>query len=206
MDQRRALMAIGSIIILLLAVVFGVAYYSSKSARKAPAKASPSPTSGTQTVPQQSDSPEASGEEEITPDNSNLKTYTGVGFQFKYPANWGRLQCSNSVNLEFDPDDSIDQLGVACDRAVKPITVLVSSQPISCPGGESIKLGFNNVTKFKTTKPNGDVNFRWCINGAGSSLDISHRYSTTGAKASSNVDYSTAVEQTISTLSFGSGS
>lgn len=203
MDQRRALMAIGAIIILLLAVVFGVAYYSSKNARKTTTKPSPSPSN--LTVPQQANSPETSGETEPDPNSSNLKTYTGQGFQFKYPANWGILKCNNSINLEFDPSDPIDQLGVACDRAVKPVTFLVSPQPVSCPG-ELVKLGFNNVIRLKTTKPNGDTSIRWCINGVGTSLDISHRYSTTGARAASKTDYSTEVEQIISTLSFGSGS
>ncbi len=199
-------MAIGAIIILLLAVVFGVAYYSSKNARKTTTKPSPSPTSAaTQTVPQQDNSPQTPADSQPDPNSSNLKTYTGEGFQFKYPSNWGILKCNNSINLEFDPNDPVDQLGVSCDRAVKPVTFLVSKESVSCPG-ELIKLGFNNVIKAKTTKPNGDVNFRWCINGVGTSLDISHRYSTTGARAASSSDYSTEVEQIISTLSFGSGS
>lgn len=212
MDQRRALMAIGGIILILLAVVVGVAYYSARFTKK-PGNNKPgatgSVTSGTQ-VPQvspdtQSGTPPTGSSLPALGDGST-RAYSGEGWGLRYPANWGLLKCNNSQNIEFDPDNAVDQIGVACDFAVKPITVLVSSRPLTCQG-DVVSLGNNSVVKSKIIKPDGDINYRWCVSGANSiSLDITHRVSGNGSRATSKQDYSTNLEQILTTLMFGGGS
>ncbi|OGE30952.1 hypothetical protein A2631_04705 [Candidatus Daviesbacteria bacterium RIFCSPHIGHO2_01_FULL_44_29] len=207
MDQRRALMAIGGIIILLLAIVFGVAYFSSQNAKKPQVrKPTPSPSSaGSLTVPVASPEPGTDSSTQSPQNVVGTKTYTGEGFSLHYPEAWGLLKCNNTQNFEFDPTNPTEQLGVKCDYAVKPITFLVSNIQLSCTG-ETIQLGNLAVLRSKTTKANGDINYRWCVNGATASLDVTHRVSSTGSRATSKDDYSTQVEQMISSLSFGGGS
>lgn len=208
MDQRRVLMAIGGVIFLLLLVVFGVAYFSSKNKPKAPARrtvtASASPTS--LTVPVASSVPTAGSQgTPTTPDTSGTKLFSGSNFSLRYPNAWGLLKCSNSANFELDPENATDQPNVVCNVAVKPITVLVSRQALTCQG-DTVQLGYNQVVRSKTPRRDGGTTYRWCVNGRAASLDITNRVSSTGAPATSKEDYSSAVEQMISTLNFAVGS
>lgn len=210
MDQRRALMAIGAIIIILLIVVFGVAYFSSKSnsarnTRRTTGTQTASPSPGV-SVPIASVAPSGSpGGSQPSQEVAGQKTFSGQAFQFRYPSSWGLLKCNNSANIEFDPENATDQLNVSCNMAVKPVTVLVTKQRLNC-AGQTIQLGYNQVIKSKADRRDGGITYRWCINGPTTSLDITHRKTDSGAQATSKTDYSTFVEQMITTLTFDTGS
>lgn len=201
MDQRRALMVIGGIILCLLAIVVGVAYYSAR-ALKNPKTIDTTTSSPVPEVPQVFSTPLPSSSQSAQQDN--FKTYLGQGWSLRYPITWGLLKCNNSQNIELDPTNSIEQLGVACDFSVKPITILFSKTALNCPG-EAVKLGSNTFIKSKTSKPSGDINYKWCINGGVGSLDITHRVSQSGSRATSKTDYSINIEQVLGTLLFGTG-
>lgn len=129
--------------------------------------------------------------------SANLKTYSGDSFSLKYPKDWGLLTCSNSKNFELDPTSSQDVTGVICDFAVKPITVLVKDGSISCPGNQ-VTLGSRTATKSVKTFSDGDINYRWCVQTGGKTLDITHRVSNSGSRATSKTDYSKQIEDMIS--------
>lgn len=142
----------------------------------------------------------------IAPDglsvNPNLKTYNGNGFTLQYPNNWGLLTCNNSQNFELDPVNSRDQLNYNCDYAVKPVTILVERN-LNCAGTE-MNIGGVEVTKQVTQTATG-VNYRWCTQTS-PALDITHRVSSNGSRATSKEDFSSQVEQMIQTLRFSAGS
>jgi len=129
--------------------------------------------------------------------NGIIKTYNGEGFSVRYPDNWGLLTCSNSKNFELDPTSPQDVIGVVCDYAVKPVTFVVRSSAISCPGNK-VTLGSKQVTKSIKTYSDGDVYYRWCFMSGGKQLDVTHRVSQTGTRATSTTDYSAEVETIIS--------
>ena len=132
---------------------------------------------------------------------SIAKSYKGVGFELAYPNNWGLLTCNNSVNFEFDPEKSQDMLKVNCDRAVKPITVLVSDN-LSCQG-DNIKLGNNSVVRIVEGTKGAEADYRWCvINPNGVDLDITQRVSNSGRPSSSRQDFAVQIEQVISSVNF----
>ena len=199
MSQRVVLIIIGVIILALMGAIFAVTYFSGRAARNKPTITSntfvTSPTpgidEGTPVNPEVSPSPT---------DNPDFKAYTGTNYTLRYPVSWGVLRCSNSNNYEFDPYNSSDTT-VACDYAVKPITVLTDANANSCTG-DTVSLGGRSVVKSKTVKPNGDVNYQWCVDG----LVISHRVSQSGSRATSKDDFSSQVENMISTYSYPSGS
>jgi hypothetical protein len=124
----------------------------------------------------------------VISENSTTKTYLTERFSFRYPKNWGLLTCSNSGSIELDPTNSADSIGVACNEAVKPVTILVSDSKGSCEVG-------------KKTWNDGQIDYRWCVNLGNTHLDITHRVSSEGFKATSKTDYSGAVEELIRTLS-----
>lgn len=119
---------------------------------------------------------------------STTKTYVGQGFSLRYPNSWGLLTCSNSSNFELDPTNPTDQKEVICNQAVKPITVLVSENKGNCNAG-------------KKTWNDGQTDYRWCVNIGKVYLDITHRVSSQGFKATSATDYSLAVDEMVRTLS-----
>lgn len=215
MSQRSLLLGFGSIVLLILAIILGIAWYSGRVVRRVvratPTTSpvySPAPFSTPNVFLPSTDStpaptPGSGGNVNVSP--SNTKAYSGLGFSFRYPANWGLLSCSNSKNFELDPTVSTDTPNVACDYALKPMTFLVTDN-LSCIG-DSIRLDNQSVVKSRVVKANGDIWYRWCVsNPSGSDLDISHRVSTRGTRATSNTDYSADVENIISNMVFGSGS
>lgn len=129
---------------------------------------------------------------------ADMKTYQGSGFTLKYPKNWGLLTCNNSRNIELDPINGQDIKNVICDYAVKPITILAGNHLV-CQG-ESVTLGTNKVIKSKSIGQNGDISYHWCVNIGNQGLDISHRVSSSGDRATSKIDFSTQIEQVISTI------
>lgn len=130
-------------------------------------------------------------------DDSNTKIYQGNSFSLRIPKNWGILSCGNSENFEFDPLNSTDIKNVACDTAVKPITILVANR-LNCRG-EIIKIGERQVTKSKELS-NSTISYRWCIpfsNESKKGLDITHRVTSSGLRASSTQDFSQKIEEII---------
>lgn len=140
--------------------------------------------------------------ENITPSPTlpagNTKTYQGQNFALRYPGNWGIVTCNNSLNIEFDPYSSSDLKNYACDRAIKPITIVVSKGPLNCPG-ENLKIGNSNVVKSKTDTANWVKN-RWCVSKGGVNLDITNRVAPTGITGTGKDDFSKQIEQIISSL------
>jgi hypothetical protein len=131
-------------------------------------------------------------------DTSTTKLYTGTGFSLRYPKTWGLLTCNNSANFELDPSSPTDT-NISCDRAVKPITFLVSPN-LNCQG-DLVNLGTHQVLKSKTTL-GGDTDYRWCVGiGTNTALDITHRVSQSGSRATSKEDYSSQIEELIKTIS-----
>ncbi len=189
MDSRTRSIIIGIAALFILAILFGIIFYfnwlSSKPSQ--PTLPQLSSTPGPQVLP----TPVSA-----SATTTQTKIYAGQGFEFDYPANWGLLTCQGNQNIEFDPVSSTDQKNVACNEAVKPITVIVSD---TCPG-QTITLGNNQVTKSTTNISTGHVDYEWCLNVAGKGLDITHRVSVAGAPAHSKLDYSAQVEQMISTI------
>src|SRR3989338_646329 len=193
-DQRLKLV-IGGAVVLLVLITLATFFFISRAKQEIPAENNRAPLASLRTItnPNQTNS-------QISPtDTTNSKIYSGQGFALKYPQGWGLLTCSNSYHLEFDPNSSTDTT-IACDRAVKPVTVLVTPN-LNCKG-ELITLGSYQVLKTKSRDNNGDVDYQWCVSlGNGSALDITHRVSQGGLKATSKIDLSTQVEEIIRTLS-----
>lgn len=207
MSQRSILVVLGTAIAVILAAVLGIAFYTGQIAKRgnrptntSTNQASPSPTTEAR-LPVSSPTPATPP----TQVSANSKAYTGPGFSLQYPKTWGVLKCNNSSNFEFDPTNPADQLGVNCDFAVKPITILVSNN-LQC-SGESSRIGGNNIIKTKKARNGGDIDYKWCA-GVGSGkvgLEVTHRVSQTGSRATSKEDFSQAIEQMISTLNFAPG-
>lgn len=152
---------------------------------------SPTPTTGTgATTQNQATLPVAPA--------SDTKTYQGQDFILKYPDNWGILTCNDSRNIEFDPYNKSDLINYSCDSAIKPITILVSSQSISC-SGDVVKIGGNSVTKSIAQTANWTKN-RWCLSKNGVSLDITNRVAPTGITGTGKDDFSKQIEQIINSL------
>lgn len=128
------------------------------------------------------------------------KTFKGTGFEINYPQSWGILTCANSSNIEFDPTRSTDQLRVVCDFAVKPVTVIVGST--SCVAGENVNKGGVIFTKEVKQVSTG-VNYKWCTQ-TNPPLEITHRVSSAGGRATSTQDFSNEIEDMISKISFNS--
>ncbi len=173
---------------------------------------SPEPTSSLGTItPTKTVTPTPAGSGSTNRGNTldsrlgNLKTYSGEGFSLRYPSDWGLLTCGNSNHFEFDPTSAQDVAGVVCDYAVKPITVLVKDGNISC-SGDKVTLGSRSVTKSLKTYSDGDKDYRWCVNEGGKTLDITHRVSQSGSRATSKTDYSSQVEDMIADYQITSGS
>lgn len=127
----------------------------------------------------------------------DTKIYQGRDVVLRYPLNWGIVTCNNSQNIELDPYNKSDLKNYSCDEALKPITIIVSKQPVSCPG-ENVPIGSITVTRSKIETANWTKN-RWCINKNGMSLDITNRVAPTGRKGTGKDDFSKQIEQIIST-------
>lgn len=198
MEQRaKTLIITGIVALVILGIILGTVYYLGSNLRRRfsgfGANSAPSATPSPTLIP-------ANIEGQVQ--GVGLKVYSGDGFTLNYPEKWGVLKCSNTANFEFDPINSVDEFGVECDYAQKPITVLVNSG-IECTG-EDLRIGNTLVRKSKETVAKG-VNYRWCTVNTTPGLDVTHRVSTEEARATSKVDFSVQVEQVISSFNFLSG-
>ncbi len=212
MSQGRSLLIVGVIALLVLAIVLGTIFYLTQAFKS-------NSTNSSHPIVTSSSKPAASSNAEapittntVTPAPSplvtqsidpNFKIYNGEGFQFQYPKNWGLLTCSNSKNIEFDPTNSTDQLNVRCGQAVKPITILVNSSA-GC-SGPAVNVGTIPVLRHTHTYNDGQKDYVWCTQ-LQPLLNISTRTSQNGSRATSPIDYSTQVEQLISTIHYGASS
>lgn len=194
MDAKTKSIALGVVALIILASLLGSIVYLSQVAKKKPAgtgtnslsrlpvaSTTPSPTTGTNQPTQQ----------------GAAKIFAGSGFVINYPKNWGLLTCGNSQNFEFDPVNGADTKNVVCDQALKPVTVIVTGR-LSC-AGDTIKLGNNQVTKSKAPTSTG-VNYEWCLMVGGKGLDITHRVSSDGSRATSKEDFSQSIEEVITNI------
>lgn len=127
----------------------------------------------------------------------STKVYQGGNFTINYPQKWGIVTCNNSQNFELDPYNSTDLKNYSCDRAIKPITILVSNSALNC-SGDTVKIGNSTVIKSKTVTANWLKN-RWCVNKNGVSLDITNRVAPSGTGTGKD-DFSSQIEQIISGL------
>lgn len=203
MENRRAVIIAAVIALVVAAVIVGAIILLTSLLRgrvsgPTVVTSSPSPVTSAATG-----SAPATGQVAPTP-ASNTKFVSVGGYTMSYPKQWGILKCSNSQSLEFDPLNGTDQLNVVCDYAIKPITILVSSN-LSCTG-ETVVLGNNRVVRLKTPTTTG-ADYRWCLIGSNNvHLDITHRVSNDGSRATSKDDFSAQVEQIISTIRTGGAS
>ncbi len=210
MENRRQAVIAVVVIALILLIIGGTVFYlvrslTGRTNNQRVATVSPVPVSSSLArLPGASPTP-ASGTSGTVNSNGNIKTYNGSGFQIRYPKNWGILTCGNSQNFELDPTNITDQLGVNCNRAVKPVTFLVRAN--SCGAGQTVNLGGVSAVKtvdqnFVTAAGRG-VQYQWCINTT-PAVEVTHRVGT--GTAFSTQDYSKQVEQIISSFRSGSGS
>lgn len=194
MDQKTKLTIIGGAVLLVIAIIFVTIFYFGRASRTGIVNGD----GGTNPLVQlPTIAPTISPTTQSGDGSSQGKTLSGQGFSLTYPSSWGALTCSNSQNFELDPTSSVDVRGVVCETAVKPVTVLVVSR-LSCTG-ETVTLGNNRVVKSKTETSTG-INYHWCVSVGGKGLDISHRVSSTGSRATSKDDFSAQVEQIITTI------
>lgn len=213
MDSRTRSIIFGAItIVVVAALIVGVVYFirSSRERRASleelsnnnlpgleisvsPEVTTPSPRNIKPTITPRISVPPANSQTD-----SQNQTYIGQGFNLQYPVSWGLLTCSNSDNFEFDPLTNTDQPNFSCNRAVKPVTVLIKDS-FSC-SGETVRLGANQVIKSKTTNQKG-TNYLWCVPVGTKTLEITHRVSLGGTyQGYGNVDASLEVEKMISTI------
>jgi hypothetical protein len=206
MDERtKTLLVSAFVLIIILAIVFGIIFSIVRivqNRRTASTSATPSPIVS-QATP--SVSPQVLGENgepapaPATPapqPSGDFDSYSKGGVSFRYPKNWGILSCSNSQNIELDPANNSDQLDFVCDVALKPITVLVGSS--NCPSGETASKGGVTFTKSQTSIPGG-TSYKWCTKTT-PALEITHRVSSDGSRATSSQDHSKQIEDMISTI------
>ncbi len=162
----------------------------------------PTPTSSASPRPSASATPKPSASPSPSVQvNGSLKTYNGSSFSISYPKAWSILTCNNSQNIELDPTSTTDQLNVNCGYALKPITILVGNT--SCQG-QTVKLGNISTIKSSTQTPTG-VNYMWCTQTQ-PMLNITHRVSSDGSRATSTQDFSSQIEEMIKTFKPGTGS
>lgn len=194
--QKRTLLITGVVIIVILAAIIAVIISLVRFFKSGVSNQG-------NIFPKATVSPAPAGTPTGSPiSQTNTLIYAGQGYQFQYPRGWGVLTCSNSQNIELDPNTPTDSRGITCDFAIKPITVLVSDS-LSCQG-DSINIGNIAVVKSKTgTSP--EIVYRWCTKTT-PALDITHRVSSTGSRATSTTDYSAQIEEIIKSLTFARGS
>ena len=219
-QQQRSLIFTAAVGLIILAIIVGSIYYLVKfiQGRVASNSQNPSPSvteiaedfiatpSGSiqgGTIQLSSPLPSARAQVPVTGGNpaSDKKVYNAGDFQLTYPKAWGIVTCTTSKNVEFDPIASADS-NIPCDVALKPITVVVGS--ISGCEGPLSKLGNVEVSKSQASEA-GYTKYQWCTKTT-PSLNITHRVSQGGERATSKQDFSKQVEEMIANLSFGRGS
>lgn len=211
-SERRSLIATAIVGLIVLAIIIGSIYYliqfirNRQSGQTANTQQTRSVNPEATTTPgvsvAQIDQAAQGQSNPQTGSNSAYKVFNEGEYQITYPKNWGLLTCNNSTSVEFDPTNSGDQLKVACDRAVKPVTVIKNS--VGCAGGENVKLGNYDVSRTKAQEGNY-TRYEWCVKSQ-PPLYITHRVSGAGDPATSREDFSKQVEELISRLSFVRGS
>ncbi|MCL4366804.1 hypothetical protein M1563_01400 [Patescibacteria group bacterium] len=218
MDQRTRQIMVGALAVFIVVVIAAIIYYLTKTTLPGsstqtaavvtppPFYVTPSPfanlgttsniASNGATLP--SGSTNTTAPLQGTGSLAGTKIYNRDNFTIYYPETWGLLTCSNSKNIEFDPTSNQDLPQVVCNIAVKPITVLVSSQ-LSC-SGTTTKIGGYTVVKSSVTKDDGITTNRWCVDLGVTKLDITDRVAATGARATATQDYSSQIEQLIQNI------
>lgn len=191
MDPRTRALIFGVIALVVLAALISSIIYLGRASKNTSNTNNPLPSLPVVSAPAVSGPTGA-----VSP--SGNKTYAGQGFTVSYPAGWGLLTCSNSQNFEFDPGNNQDIKGVVCDRAVKPITVLVEGQ--SACRGQTVQIGSHKAVKSKVSRSDGGTDYRWCVPVNGKVLDITERVSPGGFQATSPTDYSGQVEEMIKNI------
>jgi hypothetical protein len=209
MDERtKTLLVSAFVLIIILAIVFGIIFSIVRivqNRRTASTSVTPSPIVS-QATP--SASPQVPGQEEASSQPAStpapqpigdFDTYSKGGVSFRYPKAWSVLACSNSQNIELDPTTNIDQMDFVCDIALKPITVLIGSG--NCPTGETASKGGVSYTKSQSQIPGG-TSYKWCTKTT-PPLEITHRVSSDGSRATSTQDFSKQIEDMIGTIRTG---
>lgn len=214
-QQQRSLIFTAAVGLIILAIIVGSIYYLVKFIQGRVASSRQTPQSSVETIAQVSANPEGTSVQgsqfSLSPQGQppqiggnvgpDLKIYNGGNFQFTYPKNWGMVKCTNSKNLELDPLNSQDS-SIVCDVAIKPITILVDN--ISGCVGETVKIGNLDVIKSQTNL-DGYIKYQWCSKTE-PVLNITHRVSQSGERATSKQDFSKQVEEIIAKLTFSRGS
>lgn len=198
MDQKTRSVIIGAVSLVILAVISGSIVYLGRVSKGKNTGSESSNSLSTLPKISPSISPSQSSPDSgtVTEQGEN-KIYRGQGFSLSYPKKWGLLTCGNSANFELDPVNGNDVSNIACDFAVKPITFLVVDK-LNCQG-ETVKVGNHQVIRSKINT-NSETNYRWCLALPGKDLDISHRVSPSGSRATSKEDFSSQVEEIIRNL------
>lgn len=202
---KTIILAVVSVIIIAL-ILSGVFYLLKNSKQIIPSNKNSNPLGRLDVITASpTEAPSAAGNGIVSPainnqpvTNTGLKTYQGSNFIIKYPQKWGILTCNNSQNFEFDPYDSKDLNNFACDRAIKPVTILVSKEVLNCQG-ETVKIGTNQVIKSKTETAYWMKN-RWCFFKNGLNFDITNRVAGTGITGTGKDDFSSEIEKIINSL------
>lgn len=200
MDSKTRSIIIGAIALLAISSILFLAVFLGRTSRNnsSLSRGSNSLSNLPVIAPSASPAPEVLGTNRNIEQPGTTKTYSGSGFNLQYPKSWGLVTCNNSQNFEFDPTNAGDAPAITCDRAVKPVTVLLVDR-LSCPGNV-VNLGGNTVIKSRAVENNGDINYRWCLTSSGKNFDITHRVSATGSPSSGKEDFSEAVEKIIASL------
>lgn len=210
-QQQRSLVFTASVGLIILAIIVGSIYYLIKFIQARVASSGQIPQASVSQVVQASGSPEGGSVAgaQIRPNssptvssqavtaNSNQKIYNPGNFQLSYPKNWGVVTCTNSKNIELDPGNIADSK-INCQTALKSITVLVDK--IDNCDGQNIKIGNTEVIKSKKIDSGWTV-YQWCTK-TNPVLNITHRVSPNGERATSKQDYSTQIEDMIKSLNF----
>lgn len=211
-QQQRSLIFTAAVGLIILAIIVGSIYYLVKFIQGRVASSGQTPQSSVETIVQASASPEGTGVQgsqfSLSPQGqaagnvgSDSKIYNGGNFQLTYPKKWGSVKCTNSKNLELDPLNPQDS-SIACDIATKPLTILVDD--ISGCVGETVKIGNIDIIKSQVNL-DGYIKYQWCSKTE-PVLNISHRVSQSGERATTKQDFSKQVEEMIARLTFSRGS
>lgn len=202
MESKRGIILAIIVFVIVLLLIGGSIYYLTRILRRSSVSTS-TPDATTTVISSPSPSITTSTSVPSTPGVTapagNL-VYNGQGFSLFYPNNWGILTCTTSQNIEFDPYNPGKQ-SAPCNSAVKPITVLVNSG-YAC-SGQTVSLGSKQVNKLRrevVLQETGQLitEYQWCFSAGGKNFFISHRTSPANGLATSRDDFSSQIEQMIS--------
>lgn len=213
-QQQRSLVFTAAVGLIILAIIVGSIYYLVKfvqsrvsSSRQTQvqteqiASGSATPANGSNQITQVFKTPTPVTQSNNRAQSPDKKVYNAGDFQFTYPNTWGVVKCSNSQNIEFDPQNNTDST-IVCDLATKPITLVIAD--IKGCEGESAKVGNVDVIKSQVSE-GGYTKYQWCTKTT-PVLNITHRVSQNGERATSKQDFSKQIEEMISNLSLTRGS